>query len=158
MKVITRRMRLTVLARGQAHRLDTDWVWGAAVPLEVQLGIHTGGGEPHWWTLSRDFLAEGLDVALGEGDVHIRQHWGDDKLRELTLSSPNGIASLLIQRTALHAYLATTWSYAAPEDPLPHSCEHCALVDPTVFPAVIDFRALALCPDCLERAAVEVER
>jgi hypothetical protein len=109
MRTIRRRMKLTVVAGGNSTRLDADWLWHPELHPEVRLVIHTGGSNPtNVWALSREQLAAGLDANVGEGDVHIRQHWGDDTVREVVLSSPDGTCALLVKRSALAAYLAAT--------------------------------------------------
>lgn len=116
MKTIRHRMKLTVVTAGTSIRLDADWLWHPELHPEVRLVIHTGAFDPtNVWALSRDLLHAGLDANVGyEGsDVHVRQHWGDDTIREIVLSNDNGTCALLVRRSALAAFLAATTEQVA---------------------------------------------
>jgi hypothetical protein len=151
-KVITHPLKLTLLAHGHKHRIDVHLNWAAARHVEVQIVFWPGKPEEMAWVVARDLLAEGLaDDPVGDGDVHIRRHWGGDHLREVTLASPSGVCTLLIEVAELRAFLSKTWGYVehGSEQPLSGICSNCLVSHPVVEPVVMFGVLRVLCPDCL---------
>lgn len=151
-KVITRPLKLTLLAHGRSHRIETHLVWDSAVHVAVQIVFWPGEPEERIWVFSRDLLTEGLDEEpVGDGDVHIRRHWGDDQVREVTLASPDGLCTLLIEVAALRSFLSATWGYveSGSQAPLPLICSGCIASHPAAEPVVLFGVLRVMCPDCL---------
>lgn len=114
-KVINRPLKLTLLANGQAYRIDVALIWDALVHVEVQLVVFPGARDEKIWALSRDLLIDGLDGRAGLGDVFIGPYWHDGTIRKITLASPSGVCSLLIKRSCLDSFLTATRGYVLPD-------------------------------------------
>ena len=85
-------------------------------PYAVQVGFHTGTGEPGdadvvEWTFARQLLTEGVAAPSGEGDVQV---WPSSSsglpVVCLALSSPSGRALFEVPLTELVEFLGRTYA------------------------------------------------
>ena len=117
---------VTVLARNHkpAH-VDIDLHWSDRNPFTVSILF---GKDLPDWIVSRDLLATGLDRAVGLGDVSVLPDLSvdsDDTCVELVLSTPRGLAAILIDRVDLDSFLTRTFrdvpagqELVVPDDPI----------------------------------------
>lgn len=85
------------------------WTWWSYTPLDpYALYVHFEAGEPNEWRFARDLLHEGLRRPTGVGDVMLgpagRKVW-------LSISSPDGSATLTAPRRELAAFLRRTYAW-----------------------------------------------
>jgi hypothetical protein len=113
-KTITSRYTVGVQSATAYTRLCCDLSWTSALHVEVALIVH--GVQSTRWVLSRDLIHASIaasehGLGVGSGDVHLKRHWGDDRLMEIVLRSPSGTALLLMDRLDLIAFLSSTCSH-----------------------------------------------
>ncbi len=75
--------------------------WSEVDPLVVVVDL-----AGHTWVWSRDLLAEGADIPVGEADVMVLPI--SDRHLEVVLSTPDGIAAIRFSSPAIRAFLART--------------------------------------------------
>jgi hypothetical protein len=116
-ETITHPLRLSVVVNGTPTPMLVDFSWTAAAPLEVQLGLYTGGDEPVIWAVARDLLLEGMGAGLaGVGDVTVQSQFASPTVIEITLGAREPApATVLVARAALRRFLAITTN-AVPVD------------------------------------------
>jgi hypothetical protein len=82
----------------------------AADPYAVDVTFHTATGDVRW-VFARELLADGLHRPSGEGDVRVTPA---GRAALVTLSSPDGIATLRVNRRSLAVFVERTHRLVPP--------------------------------------------
>lgn len=91
---VTTRMELRLVVTGAAPLpVPADITYDPADPYAVRVAFHTGGEEIVEWTFARSLLTEGVNQAVGAGDVQVwPSQTGGRRTVCVSLSSPSGRA------------------------------------------------------------------
>ncbi|GAA3240492.1 SsgA family sporulation/cell division regulator [Pseudonocardia petroleophila] len=95
----------TVL-HGQPAPVVTRWSYDAADPFAVTLAVRTRSDRWVEWLVGRDLVLEGLDSAVGEGDIRMSPQTvqGYD-IVEIEIRSTDGRAVLEVDRDLLRHFV-----------------------------------------------------
>ncbi len=94
---------------GHDRPVMTRWVYSAADPFAITLGIQTPRGRWLEWLLGRDLIVTGLTERAGEGDVRIGwPHTGTADVVSVEIRSSDGEAVLLVDRELLCRFIEST--------------------------------------------------
>lgn len=116
---VTNRMELRLVVSGGAPvPVPADVTYDASDPYAVRVAFHTGADEVVEWTFARSLLTEGVNQAVGAGDVQV---WpsqnGGRRTVCVALSSPSGRALFEASLPDIIQFLTRTYAL------VPTGCE-----------------------------------
>ena len=101
-----------VVPGGPALPVVAVLCYAANDPWAVRVGFHTGGEDDGIveWMFARQLLTDGVEGAIGEGDVRVWPSLHDGaRLVNLAVDSPSGAALFEIDRNLLVEFLQRTY-------------------------------------------------
>jgi hypothetical protein len=121
---ITLTVTATVTAGALTGPGRIAWLYDADRPHEVLMRPITSRlatGKPNDWVLARSLLWEGLHAPVGDGDVRVSPV--DNGFLAVTLTSPDGVATLTFPIEALRSYMNRVYAL------VPHGTEAAVVAD-----------------------------
>ncbi|WP_367322147.1 SsgA family sporulation/cell division regulator [Streptomyces sp. HUAS ZL42] len=109
--------RAHVITRTREIAVSATLRYASTDPLAVHITFPARfslGGEAVTWTFARTLLEEGLGTPAGIGDVHIWPCGPSHTIVEF--ASPQGLAMIRFDTTALHRFLLRSYAAVPPGD------------------------------------------
>lgn len=118
----TVRLILFAEVENRPRPMRVEFVYHAADPFAVLFNFRSNRQSWICWSFARDLLADGVNTAAGDGDVHVAPDATDPTVVWVSLCSPSGTGTYAFRRADLEHALD------ASEGLVPAGCES-ALID-----------------------------